>query len=106
VIASAVTTRVMPETCILDVSDDARGAKGGEKHRSSKLVPRTKVPPSTKKCIIPSIGGLAALSSDGSVESSLNDPSPEVQSSTGTAGALTGCFLIWKILILSYNWCF
>jgi hypothetical protein len=78
VIASAVAARVMPETCILDVSDDTRGDKGGEKHRSSKLVPRTKVAPSTKKRIIPSIGALAALSSDGSVESSLNDPAPEL----------------------------
>jgi hypothetical protein len=123
----------------LDVLVGAGGAKGGEKRRSSKLVPRTKVAPSAKKCIIPAIGALAALTSYGSAESSSNDLAPEVQlredprgsstephaqsaaasgpqhapeaslrvvPSTGTAGASIGCFWIWEMLILSYNWCF
>jgi hypothetical protein len=47
-IASAAAARVMPETRILDVSVSTGGAKGGEKSRSGKLVPRTKVAPSTK----------------------------------------------------------
>jgi hypothetical protein len=72
-IASAAAARVMPKMQVLDVSVDAGGAKSGEKHRGSKLVPRTKVAPSAKKCIIHAIGALAALSLDGSAESSPND---------------------------------
>jgi hypothetical protein len=79
-IALAAATRIMLETCVLDVSVDAGVAKGGEKRQSSKLVPKTKVAPSAKKCIIPMIGALVALSSDGSVKSSSNDLAPEVQS--------------------------
>jgi hypothetical protein len=70
VIASADTSH------ILDVSISARGAKGGEKRRSSKLTPRTKVAPSTKKHIVPAIGALAALSPDRSTESMPNDQAP------------------------------
>jgi hypothetical protein len=37
-------------------------------------------------------------------------PAPEaslcIVLSAGTAGALTGCFWIWEILIFSCNWCF
>jgi hypothetical protein len=48
-------------------------------------VPGSKAAPSAKKCIIPAIGALAALSSGaggggGIDESSLHDPAPEVQS--------------------------
>jgi hypothetical protein len=73
----------------LDVSVSAGGAKGGEKHRSSKLVPRTKVAPSAKKCIILVIEALAALSSNGSTKSSLNDQAPEVQSRADPQGPPT-----------------
>jgi hypothetical protein len=72
-IGSAATTHVMSETHVLDVSVGAGGAKGGEKRQSSKLVPRTKVAPFAKKCIVLTIGALAALSSNGSTESSPND---------------------------------
>jgi hypothetical protein len=65
------------------------GAKGGEKRRSSKLVPRTKVAPSAKKRIVPTIETLAALCLDGSAESSLNDLAPEVQSRADPQGPLT-----------------
>jgi hypothetical protein len=64
-IASAAAARVMSEMCVLDVSVGVGGAKGGVKRQSSKLVHRTKVAPSAKKCIIPTFGALAALSTDG-----------------------------------------
>jgi hypothetical protein len=138
-IASVTVVRVMLKTHVLDVSVGAGGAKSGEEHRSSKLVPRTKDAPFAKKRIVPMIRALAALSSDGSTESLPNDQALEVQSrvdpqgpstepharctaasgpqpspeaslwvvpSTGVARALTGCFWIWEMLILSYNWCF
>jgi hypothetical protein len=72
-IALTAAVCVMPKTHILDVSVGAGGVKGGKKHQSSKLVPRTKVAPSAKKRIFPVIGALVALSSDGSAESSLID---------------------------------
>jgi hypothetical protein len=80
VIASAAAASAMLITHFLDVSVDAGHAKGGEKCQSSKLVPRTKVAPSAKKCIVQAIRALAALSSDGSAESSSNDQAPKVQS--------------------------
>jgi hypothetical protein len=73
VIASAAAARVMLETRILDVLIGTGDAKGGEKHQSSKLVPRTKAAPSAKKRIVSAIGALVALSSDGSMKSSPND---------------------------------
>jgi hypothetical protein len=79
----------MSKTRFLDVLVGAGGAKGGEKRRSSKLVPRTKVAPSAKKCIIPAIGALAALTSYGSAESSSNDLAPEVQSREDPRGSST-----------------
>jgi hypothetical protein len=79
----------MPEMRVLDVSGGAVGAKGGEKSWSSKLVPRTKVAPSAKKCIVPVIETLAALCLDGSAESSPNDLAPEVQSRADPRGPLT-----------------
>jgi hydroxyethylthiazole kinase-like sugar kinase family protein len=59
--------------------DQHWGAKGGEKRQSNKLVPRTKVAPSTKNCIVLVIGALDVLSSDASAESLLNAQTPEVQ---------------------------
>jgi hypothetical protein len=88
VIASAAAARAMPITHVLDVSVDVGRAKGGEKCQSSKLVPRTKVAPSAKKCIAPVIRALAVLSSDGSAESSMNDQAPEVQSRADPWGLL------------------
>jgi hypothetical protein len=63
--------------------------KSGEKCRSSNLVPRTKVAPSAKKCIVPVIGALVALSSDGSMDSLPNGQAPEVQSRADPWGPST-----------------
>jgi hypothetical protein len=45
-----------------------------------------------------------------SVATSGPHPAPEaslrVVPSAGITGALTCCFWIWEMLILSYNWCF
>jgi hypothetical protein len=73
VIASAATMRIMPETHVSEVSVGARGTKGTEKRRSCKSVPGAKVAPSAKKRIVPTIGTLAALSSDGTVKSLPHD---------------------------------
>jgi hypothetical protein len=88
-IASAAAARIMLEMHVLDVSVGAGGAKGGEKLQSSKLVSRTKVAPSAKMCSVSAIRALAALSSDGSIESSPNDQAPEVQSMVNPRGPST-----------------
>jgi hypothetical protein len=88
-ITSAATSRIMPETHISEVSVGARGAKGSEKRQSCKSVPGAKVAPSTKKCIVLTIRALATLSPDGSVESSLHDRAPEVQSKADPRGLST-----------------
>jgi hypothetical protein len=66
-VASAATTR------ILNVSTGAGGAKGGERRPGYKTMLGGKATPSTKKRIIPAIGALAALSSDGTEESSRHE---------------------------------
>jgi hypothetical protein len=66
-VASAATTR------ILNVSTGAGGAKGGERCPGYKTMLGGKATPSTKKRIIPAIGALAALSSDGTEESSRHE---------------------------------
>jgi hypothetical protein len=49
-------------------------------------MPGAKAAPSAKKCIIPAIGALAALSSLGTKESSLHDQAPKVQSKADPRG--------------------
>jgi hypothetical protein len=73
VVASAAAARIIPVKCISEVSTGTGGAKGGERRPSSKNVPGAKVAPYAKKRIILTIGALAALSSNGTEESSLHD---------------------------------
>jgi hypothetical protein len=80
VVALVAAARIMPEMRIVEVLTVAGGAWGGEKRLGYKTVPRVKVAPSAKKHIILAIEALAALSSDGTEESSLHDQAPEVQS--------------------------
>jgi hypothetical protein len=86
-IASAAVARVMPETRILEVLAGAGGAKGGERRPGCKAMVRAKFAPSAKKCIIPAIGALATLPSEGTVKSSLHDRATEVQSKTDPRGS-------------------
>jgi hypothetical protein len=59
----------------------ASGSKAGVGGPGSKTMPEVKMAaPSAKKYIIPSIGDLAAISSEGTHESSLHGQTPEVQS--------------------------
>jgi hypothetical protein len=77
-IASTATAHIMLETRISEVSAGAGGAKGDGRHLGCKIRPSAKAAPSAKKCIVPAIGALAALSSEGT-EESLHDQAPEVQ---------------------------
>jgi hypothetical protein len=86
VITLATATRIMPETCISEVSAGAGGAKGGGRLPGCKTVPGTKAAPSAKKCIIPAIRALAALSSEGTEESSPHDQTTKVQSKADLCG--------------------
>jgi hypothetical protein len=88
VVASTVAACIMPETHISEVSISIRGAKGGERHSGCKTVPGAKVAPSAKKSIVPTIRALAALSSDGTEESSPHDQAPEVQLKADPRGPL------------------
>jgi hypothetical protein len=87
-VALAAVACIMLETCISMVSTGTEGAKGGEKRPGCKTMPGTKVAPYAKKCIIPAIGALAALSSDGTEESTLHDRAPEVQLKADPQGSL------------------
>jgi hypothetical protein len=87
-VASAAAARIIPVKCISEVSTGTGGAKGGERRPSSKNVPGAKVAPYAKKRIILTIGALAALSSNGTEESSLHDWAPEVQSKADPRGSV------------------
>jgi hypothetical protein len=88
-IALVAAAHVMPETHISVVSAGTRGAKGGERRPGSQTVPEVKAAPPAKKCIIPAIGALAVLSSDGTEESPLHDRASEVQSKADPHGLST-----------------
>jgi hypothetical protein len=64
----------------------ASGSKAGGRRPSCKIVSGAKVAPSAMKRIIPTIGALAVLSSEGIEESSLHDQAPEVRSKVGPPG--------------------
>jgi hypothetical protein len=76
----------MPKMHVSEVLVGAGGAKGGEKRQSRRPMPGALVAPSTKKCIILAIEALAKVSLDGTVESSLHDREPEVQSKMDARG--------------------
>jgi hypothetical protein len=65
---------------ISEVAIGAGGAKGGGKCLCFRTVFRAKAASSAKKRIVPAIGVLAALSSEGTEEYSPRDQVPEVQS--------------------------
>jgi hypothetical protein len=73
---------------ISEVSAGTGGAKGGGRRLGCKTVPEAKAGPSAKKRIVPAIGALAALSSDGTEESSLHDRALVVQSKADHRGPL------------------
>jgi hypothetical protein len=78
-IASAATTRITPEARRSVNLFGASGSKAGGRVSGCKTVPRAKMAaPSAKKRIIPAIGVLATISSEGTQESSLHDQAPEV----------------------------
>jgi hypothetical protein len=64
-IASAATTRIMPETCGSKYLVGASGSKAGGRRPDYKTMPGAKAAPSAKKCIVPVIGALVVLSSEG-----------------------------------------
>jgi hypothetical protein len=78
-IASATVVHVMSGAHISELVIGAGGAKGSGKRPGLKTMSRAKAAPSTKKHIIAATGALAALSSDGTEESSPCDQAPEVQ---------------------------
>jgi hypothetical protein len=86
-VAWVAVARIMPETCILEVSTGAGGAKGSERRLGYKTMPRAKIAPSTKKHLVPAIEALATLSSDGTEDSSPHDRVPEVQSKANPRGS-------------------
>jgi hypothetical protein len=79
-VASVAVAWIVPETRISKVSTSTGGVKGGERHSGYKTMPGAKATPSTKKSIILVIGALAALSLNGTKESSSHDQAPKVQS--------------------------
>jgi hypothetical protein len=81
-IASTATTHIMPEMRISEVPTGVGGAKGDGRDLGCKIVPGAKAAPFAKKCIVPAIEALAAMSSEGTEESSLHDQVCEVQSKT------------------------
>jgi hypothetical protein len=85
-IASTATAHILPEKRISEVSAGAGGAKGDGRHPGCKIMPGVKAAPSAKKRIVPAIGALAALSLEGTEESSLHDQVPEVQSKADPRG--------------------
>jgi hypothetical protein len=64
-IASAATTRIMPETCGSKYLVGASGSKAGGRRPDYKTMPGAKAAPSAKKRIVPVIGALVVLSSEG-----------------------------------------
>jgi hypothetical protein len=62
---------------------DASGSKADGRGLGCKTVPGAKAAPSAKKCIILAIGALAAISLEGSQESSPHDQAPDVQLKAG-----------------------
>jgi hypothetical protein len=72
--------RITPETRGSENFLNASGSKEGGRGPGFKTVPGMKVAPSTQKCIVLTIGALAAISPKGTQESSLHDQAPEVQS--------------------------
>jgi hypothetical protein len=78
-IASAAMTRIMPEMRVSKVFTDVAGAKSGGRCPGCKIVPGAKAAPSAKKCIVPAIGVLVALSLEGTEEYSTHNQAPEVQ---------------------------
>jgi hypothetical protein len=85
-IASVAVARIMPGARISEVLVGVDGAKRSGKSLGFKTVSEAKAAPSAKKHIIPAIGALAALSSDGTEESSPHDQAPEVQSKVDPHG--------------------
>jgi hypothetical protein len=88
-IASAAVARVMLGVRISEVSIGAGGAKSSGKRPGFKTVSGAKAAPCAKKHIVPAIGALAALSLDGTEESSTHDQAPEVQSKADPRGPST-----------------
>jgi hypothetical protein len=85
-IASVIVERITPETCNSIHLFYASGSKAGGRGPGSKSIPGAKkIAPSIKKRIVPAIGALAAISSEGTQESSSHDQAPEVQSKAGFA---------------------
>jgi hypothetical protein len=86
-IASVAATRIMPETRGPENFLKALGSRANNGGSSYRATPGTKkAAPSTKKCIVPAIGALAGISSDGTQESSPHYQAPEVQSKAGPCG--------------------
>jgi hypothetical protein len=62
-LASAATTRILPETRDPEDLLSASGYKSSGRCPGCKTVPRAKATPTAKKCIVPAIGALAVMSS-------------------------------------------
>jgi hypothetical protein len=80
-ISSAAAARITLEMHSLKSVSSASGSKAGGGGLGSLTVPRAKkAAPSAKKCIVPAIGALAAISSEGTQELSPHGQAHEVQS--------------------------
>jgi hypothetical protein len=83
-IASAAATRITPKLSGPGNLLDASGSRAGDGGLSCTTMPGTKKgATSTKKRIILAIGALAAISSEGTQESSPHDEAPKIQLKAG-----------------------
>jgi hypothetical protein len=64
VITSTAAARIMPVMRVPEVSGGTGGAKGDGGHLGCTTLPGAKAAPSAKKCIVPAIRALVALSSN------------------------------------------